>query len=61
MSGLDVAGANAWGELGRNCGQLLETMPKPTIAAVAALRSAAAASSRSPAIPRVGEGEVRPA
>ena len=34
MSGLDVAGANAWGELGHNCGQLLETMPKPTIAAV---------------------------
>ena len=34
MSGLDVAGATQWGELGHNCGQLLETMPKPTIAAV---------------------------
>jgi enoyl-CoA hydratase len=34
MSGLDVAGATEWGELGHSCGQLLETMPKPTIAAV---------------------------
>jgi enoyl-CoA hydratase len=34
MSGLDVAGATEWGELGHNCAQLLETMPKPTIAAV---------------------------
>jgi enoyl-CoA hydratase len=34
MSGLDVAGATEWGELGHNCGHLLETMPKPTIAAV---------------------------
>ena len=34
MSGLDVAGATQWGELGHKCGQLLETMPKPTIAAV---------------------------
>ncbi len=34
MSGLDVAGGKAWGELGHNCGQLLETMPKPTIAAI---------------------------
>ena len=34
MCGLDVAGATEWGELGHNCGQLLETMPKPTIAAV---------------------------
>jgi len=34
MSGLDVAGGTEWGELGHNCGQLLETMPKPTIAAV---------------------------
>jgi enoyl-CoA hydratase len=34
MSGLDVDGARAWGELGHNCGQLLETMLKPTIAAV---------------------------
>jgi enoyl-CoA hydratase len=34
MSGLDVQGGKAWGELGHNCGQLLETMPKPTIAAI---------------------------
>ncbi len=34
MSGLDVAGGKAWGGLGHNCGQLLETMPKPTIAAI---------------------------
>jgi enoyl-CoA hydratase len=34
MSGLDVGGGKAWGELGHNCGQLLETMPKPTIAAI---------------------------
>ena len=34
MSGLDVAGGTAWGELGHECGRLLETMPKPTIAAV---------------------------
>jgi enoyl-CoA hydratase len=34
MSGLDVDGALAWGELGHNCGQLLETMAKPTIAAI---------------------------
>ncbi|HST24644.1 MAG TPA: enoyl-CoA hydratase-related protein [Gaiellaceae bacterium] len=34
MSGLDVAAGKAWGELGHNCGQLLETMPKPTIAAI---------------------------
>ena len=34
MSGLDVAGAQAWGELGHDCARLLETMPKPTIAAV---------------------------
>jgi enoyl-CoA hydratase len=34
MSGLDVEGGKAWGELGHNCGQLLETMPKPTIAAI---------------------------
>jgi enoyl-CoA hydratase len=34
MSGLDVEGATAWGELGHECGRLLETMPKPTIAAV---------------------------
>jgi enoyl-CoA hydratase len=34
MSGLDVRGGTEWGELGHNCGQLLETMPKPTIAAI---------------------------
>ncbi len=34
MSEMDVAGAKAWGELGHNVAQLLETMPKPTIAAV---------------------------
>ncbi len=34
MSGLDVQGGTEWGELGHNCGQLLETMPKPTIAAI---------------------------
>jgi enoyl-CoA hydratase len=34
MSGLDVAGARAWGALGHEVGRLLETMPKPTIAAV---------------------------
>jgi enoyl-CoA hydratase len=34
MSGLDVAGAKAWGALGHEAGRLLETMPKPTIAAV---------------------------
>jgi enoyl-CoA hydratase len=34
MSGLDVRGGTEWGELGHNCGQLLEKMPKPTIAAI---------------------------
>ncbi len=34
MSGLGVVGAKEWGELGQNVGQLLETIPKPTIAAV---------------------------
>jgi enoyl-CoA hydratase len=34
MSGLDVEGAREWGDLGHNCAQLLETMPKVTIAAV---------------------------
>jgi enoyl-CoA hydratase len=34
MSGLGVEEAMAWGELGHHCGQLLETMPKPTIAAI---------------------------
>jgi enoyl-CoA hydratase len=34
MSGLGVEQANAWGALGHEAGRLLETMPKPTIAAV---------------------------
>ena len=34
MSGLDVDGARAWGALGHEAARLLETMPKPTIAAV---------------------------
>jgi len=34
MSGLDVEQAKAWGGLGHEAGHLLETMPKPTIAAV---------------------------
>ncbi len=34
MSGLDVQGAKAWGALGHEVGRRLETMPKPTIAAV---------------------------
>jgi enoyl-CoA hydratase len=34
MSGLDVAEAKEWGVLGHEAGRLLETMPKPTIAAV---------------------------
>jgi enoyl-CoA hydratase len=34
MSGLSVEEAQAWGELGHTSAQLLETMPKPTIAAV---------------------------
>ena len=34
MSGLDVAGAKEWGALGHEVGRLLETMPKPTIAAI---------------------------
>jgi enoyl-CoA hydratase len=34
MSGLDVRGGTEWGELGHSCGQLLEAMPKPTIAAI---------------------------
>jgi enoyl-CoA hydratase len=34
MSGLGVAEATDWGGLGHACGQLLETMPKPTIAAI---------------------------
>jgi enoyl-CoA hydratase len=34
MSGLDVADAKEWGALGHETARLLETMPKPTIAAV---------------------------
>jgi enoyl-CoA hydratase len=34
MRGLDVEQAKAWGALGHEAGRLLETMPKPTIAAV---------------------------
>ncbi len=34
MLSLDVEGARAWGKLGHEVGQLLETMPKPTIAAI---------------------------
>lgn len=34
MSDLDAGGAREWGELGQNVGQLLETSPQPTIAAV---------------------------
>jgi enoyl-CoA hydratase len=34
MSGLDVDAAKQWGALGHEAGRLLETMPKPTIAAI---------------------------
>jgi len=34
MSGLDPGQAKAWGALGHEAGRLLETMPKPTIAAI---------------------------
>jgi enoyl-CoA hydratase len=34
MSGLDVGEAKGWGALGHEAGRLLETMPKPTIAAI---------------------------
>ena len=34
MSGLGVDEAKEWGGLGHSCGQLLETMPKPSIAAI---------------------------
>src|SRR5881392_244579 len=34
MSGLAVGEAKEWGALGHEAGRLLETMPKPTIAAV---------------------------
>jgi enoyl-CoA hydratase len=34
MSGLEPDQAKGWGELGHEAGRLLETMPKPTIAAI---------------------------
>ena len=34
MSGLDPEAAKGWGALGHEAGRLLETMPKPTIAAI---------------------------
>ena len=34
MQGLGVLEARRWGQLGHDCGNLLETMPKPTIAAI---------------------------
>src|SRR5207249_11068421 len=34
MSGLNVLEAREWGGLGHACARLLETMPKPTIAAI---------------------------
>jgi enoyl-CoA hydratase len=34
MQTLDVLEARRWGELGHACGNLLETMPKPTIASI---------------------------
>jgi enoyl-CoA hydratase len=34
MSGLEAAQAREWGALGHEAGRLLETMPKPTIAAI---------------------------
>ncbi len=34
MAGMSVLEAHAWGMLGHECGRLLESMPKPTIAAV---------------------------
>ena len=34
MSGLGVGEAKQWGELGHDVGRLLETLPKPTLAAV---------------------------
>lgn len=34
MHGLDVAGARRWSGLGHAIGRLLETMPKPTVAAI---------------------------
>ena len=34
MQALGVLEARRWGELGHRCGQLLETMPKPTVASI---------------------------
>ena len=34
MRDLDVLGARRWGELGQRCANMLEAMPKPTIAAI---------------------------
>ena len=34
MQGLGVLEARRWGQLGHDCGNLLETMPKPTVAAI---------------------------
>ena len=34
MEGMSIDAARAWGQLGHQCGHLLETMSKPTIAAV---------------------------
>ena len=34
MQGLSVLEGRRWGELGHRCGELLETMPKPTIAMI---------------------------
>jgi enoyl-CoA hydratase len=34
MQGLEPLDARGWGDLGHACGELLETMPKPTIAAI---------------------------
>jgi enoyl-CoA hydratase len=34
MLEMNVGEARAWGALGHDCGELLETMPKPTVAAV---------------------------
>jgi enoyl-CoA hydratase len=34
MLQMDVADASAWGALGHECARLLETMPKPTVAAI---------------------------
>jgi enoyl-CoA hydratase len=34
MQGLGVLEARRWGQLGHDCGSLLETMPKPTIASI---------------------------